>query len=263
MEPFAGLRDKMRDPSQSDSERQELRRQYVEELAKALADESKREEIRTSVLEGELNRPSSVALAGWDSYLITVAEKNADLIGQILSDIAEEQDRDPFDVAADLVIDEPELYVACGVMSDDDMKDAMEQDWLMFSSDGDAMPVVEESDRPTTGHPRAFGSQARVLGKYVREEQIVTLENAIRKMTSLPASFLGMRDRGMIKEGYKADIVVFDPETVIDNATHTDARQYSTGTAYVIVNGKISIEDGEYNGTLNGRVLTLTDIRDK
>ncbi len=259
MEPFAGLREKMRDRSLADSELQKLRGEYVEELAKALADDSKREQIRQSVLEGEPDRPSSVALAGWDSYLITVAEKNANLIGTILSDIAEEQNRDPFDVAADLVIDEPDLYVACGVMSEADMKYAMEQDWLMFSSDGDAMPVVKETDRPRTGHPRAFGSQARVLRKYVREEGILTLEEAIRRMSSLPASFLVIEDRGMLKEGYKADIVIFDPDTIRDNATHTDARRYSTGTAFVIVNGQISIEDGEYNGTLNGKLLRLTD----
>ncbi len=259
MEPFAGLREKMRDRSLPDLERQKLRGQYVEELAKALADKSKRKQIRKSVLEGELHKPSSVALAGWDSYLVTVAKKNAHLIGKILSDIAKEQNRDPFDVAADLVIDEPDLYVACGVMSEDDMKHTMEQDWLMFSSDGDAVSILKGADKPRIGHPRAFGSQARVLRKYVREEKVLTLENAIKKMTSLPASFLAMEDRGVIKEGCKADIVIFDPETVRDNGTPSNARQYSTGTEYVLVNGEISIESGEYNGALNGKLLLLTE----
>jgi N-acyl-D-amino-acid deacylase len=259
MEPFAGLREKMRDRSLPDSEKQKLREKYVEELAKALADKTKREQIRKSVLEGDPYNPSSVALAGWDSYLITVAKKNAHLIGKILSDIAKEQTRDPFDVAADLVIDEPDLYVACGVMSEDDMKYAMEQDWLMFSSDGDAAPVLKGTEKPRIGHPRAFGSQARVLRKYVREEKVLTLENAIRKMTFLPASFLAMKDRGMIKKGYKADIVIFDPETVSDNGSHSDAYQYSTGTVYVMVNGKISIDNGKYNGVLNGKLLLLTE----
>ena len=81
-----------------------------------------------------------------------------------------------------------------------------------------------------------------------------------KKMPSLPASFLQMKDRGLLMKGYnKADIVIFDPETVRDNATHSDARQYSTGTEYVIVNGKISIENGEYNGALNGKLLLLTE----
>ncbi len=259
MEPFAELRKKMRDRNLSDSEREKLKEQYVDELAKALADKSKREQIRKSVLEGEPHRPSSVALAGWDSYLVTIAKKNTHLIGKILSDIAKEQKRDPFDLAADLVIDEPDLYVACGVMSEDDMKYAMEQDWLMFSSDGDASPILKKTDAPRIGHPRAFSSQARVLRKFVREENALTLENAVKKMTSLPASFLQMKDRGLLIKGYKADIVIFDPESVRDNGTHSDARQYSTGTECVIVNGKISIEKRKYNGALNGKLLLLTE----
>jgi N-acyl-D-aspartate/D-glutamate deacylase len=259
LEPFAELRKKMRNRNLSDAEMKNLKEQYIEELKQALADKSKREQIRKSVLEGEPHKPSSVALAGWDSYLVTIADENSHLIGKILSDIAKEQNKDPFDLAAELVIDEPDLYVACGVMSKDDMKYAMEQDWLMFSSDGDAFPVRKETDLPRIGHPRAFGSQARVLRKYVREENVLTLENAIKKMSFLPASFLEMKNRGLLKKGYKADIVIFDPETVRDESTNSDARQYSTGTDYVIVNGKISIENGKYNGTLNGKLLLLTE----
>jgi N-acyl-D-amino-acid deacylase len=139
------------------------------------------------------------------------------------------------------------------------MKLAMGEDWLMFSSDGDAISVLKDTDLPRIGHPRAFGSQARVIRKYVREENVLTLENAIKKMSSLPASFLQMKDRGLLKKGYKADIVVFDPELVSDISTNSNARQYSTGTEYVIVNGKICIEAGKYNGVLNGKLLLLTE----
>jgi N-acyl-D-aspartate/D-glutamate deacylase len=173
--------------------------------------------------------------------------------------IAEEQGREPFDVAADLVLEEPNLYVACGVMSEDDMLHAMKADWLMFSSDGDAFPIAKETDDPVVSHPRAFGSQARVLRKFVREDKVLTLEDAVRKLTSLPAEFLQLKNRGLLAEGYKADIVVFDPETVQDVATHADARQYSTGTEAVILAGKIVIEEGDYNGALNGRLLLLTE----
>jgi N-acyl-D-aspartate/D-glutamate deacylase len=93
----------------------------------------------------------------------------------------------------------------------------------------------------------------------VREEKVLTLENAIRKMTSLPANLLRMKDRGLLKKGYKADVAIFDPETIRDNATFDDARQYSTGTEYVIVNGKISIENGKYSGALNGKMLLFTE----
>ena len=259
MEPFAQLRARLSEPNLSDEDEKALREQYVDELKKALSDDSKRQQIRQSVLEGSPHRPSSVALAGWDSYLVVVGDENAHLVGQILSDIAEEEGRDPFDLAAELVIQEPDLYVACGVMSEDDMRQAMEQEWLMFSSDGDAVQIAEETDPPVIAHPRAFGSQARVLSKYVREEKVLTLENAIRMMTSLPAQSLQMKNRGVLAEGYKADVVIFDPETIKDNATHADARQYSTGTETVIVGGKTSIESGEYNGALNGTLLLLTD----
>jgi len=259
MEPFAEMRTKMRDESLSDVEREKLKEKYMDELAKALSDKSKREQIKQAVLVGTPEIPSEVALVGWDSYGIVASEKNPDLNGKILSDIAEEQGREPFDVLADLVIDEPDMWVAVGVMSDEDMKYAMKQDWLMFSSDGDAMPIIKEADMPRIGHPRAFASQARVLRKYVREDKVLTLENAVRKITSLPAELLRMKDRGLIKKGYKADIAIFDPDTIKDNSTFTDARRYSTGTVYVIVNGKMSIEKGEYNGALDGRLLLLTE----
>jgi N-acyl-D-amino-acid deacylase len=259
MEPFRELREKMRDRNLPESERTELREQYMEELAEALSDSSKREQIKKSVLEGTSDRPSSVALAGWDSYLVQVAEKNEHLIGKILSDIAEEQKRDPFDVAADLVLEEPDLYVACGVMSEDDMEHAMKQDWLMFSSDGGASPIVEETAEPRIGHPRSYGSQARVLRKFVREDGVLTLEDGVKKMTSLPARFLELKDRGLLQSGYIADIVIFDPETVTDNSTPSDASQYATGIHYVILGGKMSVEKGEYHGALNGKFLLLTE----
>ncbi|MFQ6109586.1 MAG: amidohydrolase family protein [Candidatus Aminicenantales bacterium] len=261
MEPFARLRKRLMDPSLSDSERERIKRQYVAELAKSLGDDKKREEIRKSVLVGKPHRPSSVALAGWDSYLVLVARENTHLIGKILSDIAQEEEKDPFDVAAHLAINEPDLYVACGVMSEEDMKLAIKQEWLMFSSDGSAFPIVKESDPSRVGHPRAFGSQARVLRKFVREEKILTMERAIRKMTFLPASFLRIKDRGALRKGYKADIVVFDPEEVRDNSTPSDARRYSSGIECVIVNGKVCIEGGKYNGVLNGKLLRFRENR--
>ena len=104
-------------------------------------------------------------------------------------------------------------------------------------------------------HPRSFASQSILLRKFVRQEGLLTLEDAIRKLTSLPAQFLGLRSRGLLVEGFKADIAVFDPETISDHATYADARRYATGVEYVIVNGRLSIENGAFNGALNGKVL--------
>ena len=109
----------------------------------------------------------------------------------------------------------------------------------MIASDGGGFPVIKESAVPVRAHPRPFASQSIALRKFVREEKLLTLEDAIRKMTSLPAQFLGLNDRGLLLEGFKADIVIFNPETVRDNATYADAHKYATGVEYVIVGGQI------------------------
>jgi N-acyl-D-aspartate/D-glutamate deacylase len=259
MEPLAEIRKKMRDRNLLDAEREKLREQYVDELKKVLSDKSKKEQIKKLTLEGLPDDPSDIALWGWHNYTILVAEKNTHLMGKNISDLAREQKRDAFDLVVDMILDEPDMLYSGGSMSEDDLQYALRQDWVMVSSDGDASPIIKKTDKPRRGHPRDYGSQTKVLRKYVREEKILTLENAIRKMTSLPASFLQMKDRGMLSGGYKADIVIFDPETVRDNSTYADAHQYSSGVEYVILNGKISIENGEYNDALNGKVLLLTE----
>jgi N-acyl-D-aspartate/D-glutamate deacylase len=109
-----------------------------------------------------------------------------------------------------------------------------------------------------TGHPRDYGSFPRVLQKYVREEKTLTLEQAVRKMSSLPAHLVRLKDRGLLLEGFRADVVVFDPDKIRENATYLDPYQYSSGLEYVLVNGKVAIENGQFNKTHNGRVLLRT-----
>jgi len=260
MEPLAELREKMRDRDRPEMERQQFREQYAEELVKALSDPVKREQIKKLTTEGAPDQSNFAVMYGWDSFSIVTARKNTHLIGKIISDLAEEQGRDPFDVAADLFIEEKDdVFTSVDTMSEGDMKHVMMQDWLMFSSDGLARPIKKKTDKPKPGHPRSFGSFPRALRKYVREEKVLTLENAVRKMSSLPASFLKMKNRGLLVKGFKADIVIFDPKTIRDNATYADSHQYSKGIEYVIINGKISIENGEYNGDLSGEVLLLTE----
>ena len=108
---------------------------------------------------------------------------------------------------------------------------------------------------PGKPHPRLYGSFVRVLGKYVREEKVMTLEQAVRKMTGKPAEVLSLKDRGLIREGMCADITVFDPDTVIDKGTFTDPIQFPDGIAYVIVNGEVAVDHGEHTGALNGCVI--------
>jgi len=256
MEPLTELRKKMRDQNLSKEEREKLRVQYLDELVKALSDPSKRAQIKEATAIGLPHRPSAIARWGWDSFPVVIAKKNTHLIGKVLSELAQEQKKDPFDILEGLFKEErDDIHLATGAMSEDDMKEAMRQDWLMFSSDGGALAYNPEN--PV--HPRNYGSFPRVFRKYVREEGVLTMEDAVRRMTSLPASFLQMKDRGRLERGYKADIVIFDPETIRDNATHADSHQYSSGIEYVMVNGNISIEKGKYNDALNGKLLLLTE----
>ena len=135
-------------------------------------------------------------------------------------------------------------------MGDADVKKIMQYPYNMFASDAGIRLYGQGSP-----HPRGYGTNARVLGKYVREEKVITLEEAIRRMTSLPAQKFQLRDRGLIREGYAADIVIFDEKTVSDLSTYEKPHQYSTGFKYVIVNGQVEVEDAKQNTTRSGKVL--------
>ena len=121
--------------------------------------------------------------------------------------------------------------------------------WVAPASDGSAVNL----DEPGVPHPRSYGTNARVLGRYVREEGVLTLEDAVRKMSSLPAQILGLRDRGQLREDFVADVVVFDPQEVLDTNTYEAPKSYAAGVPYVIVNGVVVIDSGEHTGARPGR----------
>ena len=134
-------------------------------------------------------------------------------------------------------------------MSEDDVRFIMRYPFSMIGADGG---VQNGKGMP---HPRSYGTNARVLGKYVREEKLISLEEAIRRMSSLAAQKFQLKDRGLLREGYAADIVIFDDGEVIDRATFDNPHQFSTGFRYVLVNGRIVVEDGRHNGTRSGMAL--------
>ena len=253
-EPFASLRSRMRDLDASPDERQDARNQWVAALQAALVDETKRAGLRESTFEPR-DVPGPVARWGWHDFRIKVTVRNANLVEANLEELAEEQNRDAFDIVVELVQSEPDILFASGSMSPSDLRAAIQRPWVMISSDGSAFAPAQPEDEPVRGHPRSFSSQAVVLRKYVREEKLLTLEEAVRKMTSAPAQFLGLTDRGIIQEGLKADIAVFDPAAVADHATYPDSRQLATGVEHVLVNGRPSVEGGQVTGALNGQVL--------
>jgi N-acyl-D-amino-acid deacylase len=138
-------------------------------------------------------------------------------------------------------------------MSEENLRSELALPWVSFCSDSWA-PSAEGRFLAWSSHPRAYGSFARLLGKYVRDERIVPLEEAIRRLTSLPARTLRLRRRGLLEPGFFADVVVFDPDGVQDHATFEEPHRYATGVQHVAVNGTVVLRDGEHTGALPGRV---------
>jgi len=175
--------------------------------------------------------------------------------GKRLSQIAQEQGKDPLDALFDLILaDHGQTEAIYFMMSEEDMRTAMKAPFVSFCTDSEA----RANDGPLAGsksHPRGWGSYPRILGRYVREEHLLTLEQAIHKMTGLPAKRVGLRDRGLLQTGSFADITIFDPRTIIDRATFEMPNQHPEGIKFVIVNGQISVDDGKRTPALAGHVL--------
>jgi N-acyl-D-amino-acid deacylase len=177
------------------------------------------------------------------------------LIGKTLAAIARERGVSPEDAAIDLVIEDgTRVQMVYFLMSEDNVRRQTTLPWVSFGSDGAALAPEGVFIKNAT-HPRAYGNFARLLGKYVREERALTLAEAVRKMTSLPAANLGLRDRGSLREGLFADVVVFDPATIRDNAVYDKPHQLATGVSHVLVNGRLALRDGLPTGASTGRVV--------
>jgi N-acyl-D-amino-acid deacylase len=175
--------------------------------------------------------------------------------GKTLAEVARLRGTSPEEAAMDLVAaDETRVGTVYFLMSEDEVRRKVALPYMNFGSDGAAMSA-EGVFLKSGAHPRAYGNFARVLGRYVRDEKLTTLEDAIRRLTSHPASVLNLRERGSLREGYFADVVVFDPATIQDHATFEQPHQYSTGVSHVIVNGGLALENGEPTEARPGRFL--------
>jgi N-acyl-D-amino-acid deacylase len=196
-----------------------------------------------------VREPSKVLLLGFK----TAALKP--LTGKTLEEVARARGKSPEETAADLVVeDNSRIQVAYFSMSEDNVRREVALPWMSFGSDASAQ-APEGVFLKSSTHPRAYGNFARVLGKYVRDEKVVTLQDAVRRMTSLPASNLGLKDRGALRAGHYADLAIFDPATIRDNATFARPQQYATGMRHVFVNGVQVLRDGEHSGATPGRFV--------
>ncbi len=212
--------------------------------------------LNSSEVRKRLKRDMITGVPGWSSYLraagfenimITYCKKNVQFEGKTLSNIAKELGKDPFDTVFDLLIEEESsISIVLFYLSEDDVKTVMRHQTVMVCTDGLL------GGKP---HPRVYGAFPRVLGRYVREEKTISLQDAIRKMTSLPAQTFGLNERGLLREGMYADITIFDPSTIIDVGTYTNPRQFPLGIEYVIVNGRLVLEKGKQRDVLPGTVL--------
>jgi len=193
--------------------------------------------------------PDKILLVGFKS------EKLKPLTGKSLEAVARMRGKDPIETIMDLLAeDESRIGAVYFLMSEENVKKEMGKPWVSFGSD-EASQAPEGPFLKSNPHPRAYGNFARVLGKYVREDKVISLGEAVRRLSGLPATNLGLDHRGLIKEGMFADVVVFDPATIGDRATFDKPHQYAVGMKQVFVNGKQVLKDGEHTGEKSGRAL--------
>jgi len=183
------------------------------------------------------------------------SEKLRGLIGKTLQEVASERGESEIETLLNLVLEDRSRVTAVFfTMSEENIKKQLRHPWVSAGSDGSSM-APEGVFLNASTHPRAYGNFARLLGKYVREENVLSLEEAVRRLTGLPAGNLGLDHRGLLKEGMYADVVVFDPATIADRATYEDPHQYAVGVKHVFVNGVQVLRDGEHTGAKPGRAL--------
>jgi N-acyl-D-amino-acid deacylase len=223
-----------------------------------LRDPAIRKRVAAEMRSDHADWENLLRAAGGAENLLIVELRKPELkkyIGKTLAEIAKERGTSPEEAAMDLVAeDETRVGTVYFLMSEDEVRRKVALPYMDFGSDGAALSA-EGVFLKSGAHPRAYGNFARVLGHYVRDEKLTTLEDAIRRLTSHPASVLGLRERGSLREGYYADVVVFDPAKVQDHSTYEQPHQYATGVSQVIVNGQLALENGEPTAARPGQFV--------
>jgi len=216
--------------------------------------------LKDSALDGKLRAHAAEQekkLGSWDKVVISsvVSEKNRQFEGKSVLEGAKETEKIPYEFMRDLLIEERNrVGMVTFMMKEENLKRILAHPLVGVGTDGSAIAPYGLLSRGKP-HPRLYGTFPRVLGKYIREEKIVKMPEMLKKMTSLPAQKFGFEKRGVLKNGYFADIVIFDEDKVMDKATWTDPHQYPAGIEYVLVNGNVVIDRSEHTGSLPGKVL--------
>ena len=216
-----------------------------------------REKIKQQMLVSSKDWENLYVAAGPENMLLSsfAKEELKSLMGRRLSEIAETRKQDPRDTIIDLLIqDESRIGTIYFIMSEENVRKKIALPYMAFCSDAASMSA-EGKFLENNAHPRAYGNFARLLGKYVRDEKVIPMKEAIHRLTSFPASNLGLKDRGLLKENYFADIVVFDPEKIRENSTFDDPHQLSDGILHVWVNGTQVLDWGQHTGKFPGKFV--------
>lgn len=225
---------------------------------KRLQDPATRQKIAEAVRTPSNDWENLYLLAGSPDRLLLASFRNDSLkplIGKTLADVAKMRGKDPIETIMDLLLeDRSRVGTIYFMMSEDNIRKQIRQPWVSFGSDA-ASIATEGVFLKSAAHPRAYGNFARLLGKYVREEKVISLTEAVRRLTSLPAGNLGLKHRGLLQPGMFADVVIFDPKTIADRATFENPHRYSVGVRDVFVNGQQVLKNGEHTGAKPGRAL--------
>ena len=230
----------------------------TDKMMERLRDPATRERLKKEISADQQEWENIYLGSGGPSGVLIGAVVNRELEplqGKRISEIATEQKKDPLDTVFDLILaDHGQTGAIYFMMNEEDLRAAMRAPFVSFCTDSGS----RATDGPLAGsksHPRGWGTYPRILGRYVRDEKILSLESAIQKMTGGPAARVGLRDRGLLKEGMFGDVTIFDPGKVIDRATFESPNQYPTGIEYVLVNGQVSVDKGKRTAVLGGKVL--------
>jgi len=230
----------------------------AEAAYKRLQDPETRKKIADAMRTPSSDWENLYMLAGSPDQILLVGFKSDALkaqTGKTLAEVARLRGKDPIETIMDLVLeDRSRIGTVYFMMDEQNVRKQIRQPWVSFGSDAASM-APEGVFLKSSTHPRAYGNFARLLGKYVREEKVISLAEAVHRLSGLPATNLGLDHRGFIKEGMFADVVVFDPQTIADRATFEQPHQYSIGVRHVFVNGVQVLKDGEHTGGKPGRAL--------
>lgn len=225
----------------------------MEAMLQRLAQSAVRERMGAEIAAHGLNNFGRIA--SWDAVRIAISPQQPAFVGRTIGDIARERAADPLATVCEyLIADRGHTRIVVESMSEDDVQQIVRAENVLVGSDGTSLAPYGTTSQGKP-HPRFYGTFPRVLGHYVRDLGLISLPKGVYKMTGGSAAALGLRDRGLLREGYRADVTLFDPQLIADRATYDDPHRYAAGISTVIVNGEVVIDAGEHTGALPGQVL--------